>query len=195
MLMSLSNRPAHNSEEENTTVQLKLPLGKGRSERLSDKPADSLGQLLGLEADLPVEVGNSVGGGSVRHHYPLVTLFFHFFYPFYFWPLLLIYPIHMHQLKRASKSWQPQFMLRHHLGMYRAFLLCGNYKLLSYADVVRSVSFHEDEPILLSGSDDCTVKLWNWRAAGTVGYAKYARYHRLIRFFHFSRFLTWPQLH
>jgi len=55
----------------------------------------------------------------------------------------------------------------------------------SYADVVRSVSFHEDEPILLSGSDDCTVKLWNWRAAGTVGYAKYAPYHRLITFFDF----------
>ncbi|KAL6069765.1 Striatin-4 [Balamuthia mandrillaris] len=52
------------------------------------------------------------------------------------------------------KTWQPVFTLRHHL------------------DVVRSVSFHSELPILLSGSDDCTVKLWNWRVAGTVGYSK-----------------------
>lgn len=35
---------------------------KGKLDRLSDKPVDSLGQLLGLEADLPVEIdGGSLG--------------------------------------------------------------------------------------------------------------------------------------
>lgn len=55
---------------------------------------------------------------------------------------------------QRHKQWTGQFTLRHHL------------------DVVRSVSFHQDEPILLSGSDDATVKLWNWRSAGTVGFSK-----------------------
>lgn len=55
---------------------------------------------------------------------------------------------------QGGKMWQPQFTLRHHL------------------DVVRSVAFHEEEPMLVSAGDDCTVKIWNWRTAGTVGFGK-----------------------
>jgi hypothetical protein len=36
------------------------------------------------------------------------------------------------------------------------------------------VAFHEEEPMLVSAGDDCTVKIWNWRTAGTVGFGKYA---------------------
>ena len=28
--------------------------------------------------------------------------------------------------------------------------------------------------MMVSASDDCTVKIWNWRTAGTVGFGKYA---------------------
>lgn len=43
----------------------------------------------------------------------------------------------------ASQHWQPVNVLRHHL------------------DAVRSISFDESRLVLVSGSDDCTVKFWN----------------------------------
>jgi WD40 repeat protein len=46
-------------------------------------------------------------------------------------------------------------------------------------DVVRSVAFHEEEPVLVSAGDDCTVKIWNWRTAGTVGFGKYEEAYSL----------------
>eukprot|EP00005_Dracoamoeba_jomungandri_P011963 CAMPEP_0174275030 /NCGR_PEP_ID=MMETSP0439-20130205/59607_1 /TAXON_ID=0 /ORGANISM="Stereomyxa ramosa, Strain Chinc5" /LENGTH=632 /DNA_ID=CAMNT_0015367103 /DNA_START=46 /DNA_END=1944 /DNA_ORIENTATION=+ len=55
---------------------------------------------------------------------------------------------------KVGKVWQPVFTLRHHL------------------DVVRSVSFHEEDPILMSAGDDSTVCLWNWRSAVTIGFSK-----------------------
>ena len=52
-------------------------------------------------------------------------------------------------------------------GYYGSNIVCVNTEvygfssLTSHFDVVSSVVFHPTEPLLVTGSMDCTLKLWN----------------------------------
>ncbi|KAG1711584.1 hypothetical protein DVH05_008832 [Phytophthora capsici] len=59
----------------------------------------------------------------------------------------------------TTKSTKPVVIPTAPKGSYRAHKL--KLKLSGHMDGVRTLAFHPTEPLLVSGSEDCTVKVWN----------------------------------